>query len=275
MRLWLLALLMVLGSAGLLWRWRYWQAPLLAPFCVYYGSSRQTEPFAGYHTLILSRHSPLPGLLPPGHGKTLAAYVSLGEAEQYEPYFAKIAGQDWVLSPNIDWPGAYRVDVRHSQWRTLILDALIPEALDRGFNALFLDTLDVAEYLEHRDPRRYAGTIEAMGQLVLAIHEKYPALKLISNNGFAIIPVCHTALSACLVESVFTSYDFAQRRYQLATDGIRLDELDRIQERFHKTMLVLDYADDAALRHEVQSHAQARKLPVYVTTIGLQDLPPS
>jgi len=115
------------------------------------------------------------------------AYVSVGEAEEYRAYWQEIQGADWILEENKEWSENHLVDVRSEEWHRVILDQVIPAIVERGFQGLFLDTLDTAVTLDKRFGGQHEGMIEAMCFLVRKIRETYPKLYLISNNGFEML----------------------------------------------------------------------------------------
>jgi len=145
-------------------------------------------------------HPPLDGL----GGKTIVvAYVSLGEAEEYRSYWPQIAQKEWVVGANENWGRSHFVDVRSAEWRSLVLETVVPGVIAKGFRGIMMDTLDTADFLESKDPARFGGSRAAMAGLVHAIRERYPDLLLISNNGFALFDKIGPCLSGALTESVF------------------------------------------------------------------------
>jgi len=144
----------------------------------------------------------------------LIAYVSLGEAEIYRKYWEKIKNEEWVLGDNPDWKGNFYVDVRSKEWMDIIIDEVIPPIIEQGFKGIFMDTLDTSIMLEDEDPEKYEGVNDAMVELVKGIHEKYPDLYLISNNGFAILGTVSPYLSGALAEDIYTMPDFDNGGYK-------------------------------------------------------------
>ena len=66
-------------------------------------------------------------------GRKVIAYLSIGEAEDYRPYWRKewgrkgkltAAAPGWLGAENPDWKGNYRVRYWHPEWQRLMLAAI-------------------------------------------------------------------------------------------------------------------------------------------------------
>jgi len=73
-------------------------------------------------------------------GTDVHAYVSIGEIEPSDPLYSDVPKQA-VLATNEGWNTSV-IDLTHPAWRSLILNKRIAPLTQRGFNGLFLDTLD-------------------------------------------------------------------------------------------------------------------------------------
>ncbi len=166
----------------------------------------------GYDMVILDPdcHPPLSGIKKKA---VLIAYVSVGEAEGYRSYWNRIKEKPWIIGENENWKKNYYVDVRDPEWRELLLTEVIPIVIEKGFRGIMMDTLDTAEYLEYIDPERFKGSQDAMISLVKEIHERFPDLLLISNNGFPLLTELAPCLSGFLVESIHMMPDFKAGGY--------------------------------------------------------------
>jgi cysteinyl-tRNA synthetase len=78
-----------------------------------------------------------------GGGKRLAvAYMSIGEAEDYRPYF----NPEWIVEPpswmgaeNPDWEGNYKVRYWEEEWQAIVYggpDSYLQKILDAGFDGV-------------------------------------------------------------------------------------------------------------------------------------------
>jgi uncharacterized protein (TIGR01370 family) len=134
----------------------------------------------------------------------LIAYVSVGQADPERDYWPQIEGRSWLISNEDSQDKKYLIDVRNVEWRSLLLETVIPRIVDEGFDGLFLDTLDAPIYLEDSFPKKYAGSKKALVELVREIRRRYPDLYLISNNAYELLPEMAPSLNAALAESVFS-----------------------------------------------------------------------
>lgn len=140
------------------------------------------------------------------------AYLSLGEAHESRHYWSDIKDSKIIIQPNEQWNGAYRVDIRDPVWRNIILHDSIPSIIKKGYTGVFLDTVDVAAFLESQDPVRFQGMKFAAIDIIFEIHRLYPQLKLYMNNGFGVLNKVAEVLSGVVVEDLYTRYLFEEDR---------------------------------------------------------------
>ncbi len=83
-------------------------------------------------------------------GRQVVAYISIGEAEDYRPYWRPEWGVKgkltadapaWLGIENPEWKGNYRVKYWNAEWQKLML-AAIDDAIARGFDGVYLDIVD-------------------------------------------------------------------------------------------------------------------------------------
>jgi uncharacterized protein (TIGR01370 family) len=111
----------------------------------------------------------------------------------------------WLLAENRSWPGTWRIDVRQAAWQALVLHEVLPAIIARGFTGLMLDTLDTPCLLEQIDPITNRGMRAAAIDLVRAIRRFSPAMPIIVNRGYGILPGILRLIDALLAESLLTT----------------------------------------------------------------------
>jgi len=89
-----------------------------------------------------------------GGDRLAVAYMSIGEAEDYRPYWQPewdATPPAWLGEENPDWPGNYKVRYWDPAWQQIIYgkdDSYLRQILDAGFDGVYLDLVDAFEYFE-------------------------------------------------------------------------------------------------------------------------------
>lgn len=248
-------------------------------FVIYYADRAAPADFAPYRWAVLDPdfHPPLPAIT--AQGATTFGYLSAGEAERNRAHFSAIP-PGVLLEENPNWPGSFHADVRRPEWRAFLLERLVPDVLAKGFQGLFLDTLDNPPFLEARDPRRFAGMTVAAAELVKAIRTRHPTVPIMLNRAYELHALAGQAVDIVLAESLLGGYDFARRRYvPVDAEGVRwgmarIAELRRAHSRVR--VFTLDYWDpaDTAGIHRLYTTQRGNGFVPYVATIDLHRIVP-
>jgi len=82
--------------------------------------------------------------------RPVLAYLSIGEAESYRPYWraewTREAGRPTFLGPeNPDWKGNFKVRYWQPEWQAII-HARLAELVATGFDGVYLDIIDAYEF---------------------------------------------------------------------------------------------------------------------------------
>lgn len=241
----------------------------------YFGPELPAGDFSAYDLAILEPDE-WPDVRSLKAGKKIG-YLSIGECGTYRPYWPLIRGRPWVGKENPNWPGDVAVDIRSEEWQALLLDTAIPSILSRGFNGLFLDTLNEAITDELSNAPQAAGKIGAAVALIQKIRDRYPDLMIITNSGIDILEKIETRIDAVLVEDLATLYDFSAKSYgpqDTAAAEWMIDRLTGFQRRTGKPVFVIDYATAAnpALIERSRDLCAAHRFRLYIAEIDLRRL---
>lgn len=211
------------------------------------------------------------------NGKTnYYGYLSLGEAEISRPYFQKIKGAEFVLDKNPNWPSHY-IDIRSKTWQKIVLEELIPQILKKGYQGVFLDTIDTAAYLENKDPKKYAGSKKEMVDFIKKIRKTYPLLKIIPNNGLELLKDLGPVIDGVLVEDLHTQYHFKSKTYKKTPQNVS-ESKSKILKEFmmatKKPVFSIVYAKNpkGPLAEYGIKASQDLGVQWYVTTVDLMHL---
>src|SRR5262245_52962660 len=118
-------------------------------WAAYYSADAPQGGFSGFQLLVLDSdaHPPLSSL---PAGCTALGYLSIGEIENSRSHFQPAKAKGILAGENENWKGSFFVDVRNPWWGHEVR-TLVRQILRQGFDGVFLDTVDDAEYLESKD----------------------------------------------------------------------------------------------------------------------------
>jgi cysteinyl-tRNA synthetase, unknown class len=211
-------------------------------------------------------------------GRRVVAYLSIGEAEDYRPYWQKswdangdgkpdAAAPKFLNSENPDWEGNYRVRYWHPEWQAIMLPA-VEEIMAQGFDGLYLDIVDAFEFYEYDeaakdwlDDRKNPETDRTYRQDMVAWVTRIAKQARARNSEALIIPQNASQL-------------LANAEYRMLISGIGVEDLlvawrklkTEKQRRYvcgfldqlkaeSKPVLVIDYPKGNALHGEAFSLA--------------------
>jgi uncharacterized protein (TIGR01370 family) len=197
----------------------------LWPWAVYYSDKAPLEAFKPFKLLVLDSqyHPPLAPLQ--AQNKVLLGYISLGEVEQHRAWFGKAKEAGLLLKENKNWPGSYFVDMRNKVWADIVLNDVLPQLQKKGFDGFFYDTLDNPAFLEDSDPKLYAGIKQATINLLAEIRKRYPAMKLMMNRGYGLLPGAAPHIDMLLAESMYADYNFDTKTYRKVPEADYTNQL--------------------------------------------------
>ncbi len=179
----------------------------------YYGREAPIGPLFAYDWLVLQQSQVSDARLDLlGKGGTVPiSYVSVDEMARSHRLLPKVPAK-WRLGENRDWDSVV-LDLRLPEVREFLLSNVVAPALERGFQGVFLDTLDSHRLTDEgqRHPQAFA---EAQASFIRAIKTAYPTAKLIINRGFHLPESAHAQVDALAFESYRSGYDAAKKRYR-------------------------------------------------------------
>lgn len=169
------------------------------------------------------------------------AYLSIGEFGGHEMP-SELSGD--VLAINTDWQSKI-MDLTSETWRKHLLDQAT-NALSRGFDGVFLDTLDSYQMLQKSDSdkaKQQQSLIELINDIQLLTIQNRSNPKLILNRGFEIIDKLKSKPYAVVAESMYYSFQPESGSYSKVaeSDSIWLkNTLNKIKEQ-NIEVIVIDY----------------------------------
>jgi len=185
--------------------------PTPTSWVVYYGQDAPAEALYGYGVAVVDdgwRGSV--AALHQGRVPVLA-YLSLGEINRQRATFDAARAAGLLVAENANWPGSWMIDIRNPRWHDMVCDEIAPAIAARGFDGLFLDTIDSPLHLEHTRPAQFKGARAAAIALLHRLHARHPALKLMLNGGVELWASLGGAVDWVAIESTATTWEFASR----------------------------------------------------------------
>jgi uncharacterized protein (TIGR01370 family) len=208
----------------------------------------------------------------------VVGYLSLAEASPDYTYFEQLQAEGLLIHPSEIWKGNQFIDIRDRRWHQRVTRELVPSVLAKGFNGLFLDTVDSALWMEESNPAKYGGMKQAAIELIGGIRKLYPGTTIVLNRGYNLLPDLAGVLDFAVGESVFSTYDFNRKQYGFVDPALYRKQVEWLQDAQRRdpklTVLVLDYCDPANKVEIKQVYAQERAngfIP-YVASIDLSYL---
>ncbi len=130
---------------------------------------------------------------PNGDRRIVLAYLSIGEAEDYRPYWKKewkTKPPAWLGGENPEWKGNYTVKYWDPQWQALILgnkDAPLDRIIADGYDGAYLDIIDGYETWEPKGVKDARPAMIAWAKRIADYARKTkPAFLIVPQNGAAL-----------------------------------------------------------------------------------------
>lgn len=188
---------------------------------------------------------------PNGERRLVLAYLSVGAAEEYRPYWSPHwrAGfrPDWLGPESPDWPGSHAVRYWHPAWQEIVRGAII-RLVEAGFDGVFLDRVDAYSDWRHLNPGGQAEMVDFVAGLAEIARSRNPGFLLVGQNAEHLLsfPRYLDAIDAVSKESLLTGL----KGHEIANsaDDVKwsLSYL-RLAKSAGLTILSIEYLDDAAL----------------------------
>ena len=125
---------------------------------------------------------------PDGSRRLVLAYLSVGEAENYRPYWNSNWANDppaWLGPSNVNWPGSYVARYWEPDWQKIVFsgdESILAGILAAGFDGVFLDRVDAYIDWEATRPAAPAEMVELVRRLAATARAADPHFLIISQN---------------------------------------------------------------------------------------------
>ncbi len=248
---------------------------------VYYGHALPAEAFSSFDVVVLDATYDAPVAALKAQGKTVLGYLSLGEAEDYRPYYKKLKEQKLLLEANPEWKGHFIIDIRKPEWGKIVVEELIPEIVAKGFDGIMFDTIDSPLHLAIQKKDTYPGMNEAALKLLCDIRKAHPNVKLMLNRGFDVLTQAAPCIDMVLAESTRTDLQLSgSKKPKLVSDEDYNWYVGKLREAQlaapNLKVYSLDYwpMTDSKGVARIYAEQRANGFIPYVSTIDLQKVYP-
>lgn len=198
-------------------------------------------------------------------GTIVVGYLSVGTIER---------GRAWSRAARpyrLDYWGEWYGDVADPGFRELMTTSVVPQVLDRGFDGLFLDNVDMIS----THPAQRAPMVELVGDVAAVLHARGGLL--FTQNGADVIEPFLPLLDGWNLEDVTSTFDFELERYAAQAPGA----VDRAQQTIRRIVgaelfvTTTDYTarGSSALATRAVANACAAGAVPFVSDIDLDRVP--
>lgn len=245
---------------------------------VYYSNKAPAQAFDRYSFLILDSryYPPLDSLK--RKGRRLIGYVSMGEASEDYTYYGDLLNEGLLLRSSATWKGNRYIDIRDRRWHTRVCEKIVPAVLAKGFDGLFLDTLDSPLHMEQVEPAAFRGMAAAAAELIHELRRRFPQITLVLNRAYSLLDKVDSHIDVALGESVYSSFDFERKDYRLVAPETYRLQVQWLQQAARRRprlqVFTLDYWNpaDAAGIAKIYKEERSNGFLPYVTSFDLANV---
>ena len=204
-------------------------------------------------------------------GCEVYAYVSVGEAEGWRAS-ARALPKEMFRGDNAAWNSRI-ADLTRPNWRRYLIEHRMAVLWEMGYTGFFLDTLDSYRLVAASPAEQFAQT-KALVEIIRAMHERFPGVKLLLNRGFEVLPQVGPLAAGLVAESLFQGWNPVTRKYASVSAKERrwlLTRLNQAYFRYDLPITVIDYVplDKPELAQDTARRIAALGFTSWVATPGL------
>jgi cysteinyl-tRNA synthetase, unknown class len=145
---------------------------------------------------------------PDGGRRLVIAYLAIGAAEEYRPYWNPTWSTEppvWLGPHNPAWPRSYAVRYWNPEWRQIVMEGL-QRIVAAGFDGVFLDRVDAYHDWPGEGESALSDMAEFVAQLSQIARGSQPGFLFIGQNAENLLvnPRYRDAIDAVSKESLLT-----------------------------------------------------------------------
>jgi cysteinyl-tRNA synthetase len=213
----------------------------------------------------------------PGGPKTVLAYLSIGEAEEYRFYWQpgwRPGDPAWLDAENPNWAGNYKVRYWDREWQRIVL-TFLDRLLDAGFDGAYLDLIDAYEHYENRGRATAAAEMVSFVEAIrVHARKRDPDFRIVVQNAAELVerfPMYLGLVDGIGQEDIYYGYAGDDRPTPSGATAEMEAHLDTFLAA-GKLVLTIDYATTPSHIDEAYARSRAKGYVPFVTTRDLDKL---
>jgi cysteinyl-tRNA synthetase len=214
--------------------------------------------------------------------RTVLAYLSVGEAENYRFYWKrawnKLATRPaWLGMENADWKGNFQVTYWDPAWQTIIYgspDSYLDKIIAAGFDGVFLDRVDAYLFWEGRGHDAKRNMVEFVKAVAAYARDRNPNFVVVVQNGEELLEYADylEIIDGVAKEDLFFGVNGSGRRNSQVETRTSADRLSAAPARGLPVFLV-EYTSDPAKIVEIAARAAEFGFVVNIADRALKKAP--
>ncbi|WP_158306084.1 endo alpha-1,4 polygalactosaminidase [Maribacter sp. HTCC2170] len=194
-------------------------------------------------------------------------YLSVTEVNMSATHYEKI--REYTFGQNVNW-GSCFIDISDKKAQDILL-TIANELVSKGLDGFFLDNLDNASQWG-----RLKGQKDNLLKLIGRIRQANPSLCIVQNSGLFVANQLKHITDAVVIESVFTDYDFKNKKYGYKYEQERtkiVKELKAFRKSLKKPLIIVEYVDNEVMRKTIETQLKELGFGYFIANIDLQTKP--
>ncbi len=191
---------------------------------------------------------------PDGARRFVVAYLSIGEAESYRPYWNEdwfVTRPEWMEPENPNWPGNFPVRYWVPEWQSKLFggpEAYLDRIIEAGFDGVYLDGIDQVDRWRKQRPSAVVDMIQLVSKIAEYGRAHRKDFVVIPQNGDELLenPRFLSVIDGFGKEELLYGERETQQRNTALSIGYSVANLRRLT-RLHKPAFVVEYTTDPML----------------------------
>ena len=198
---------------------------------------------------------------PDGTRRLVLAYINIGEAEDYRPYWKAAWAKSppaWLGSSNERWKGDHRVRHWHPDWRTIIFGtktSVVARLIAAGFDGAYLDRVDIYQFWCGERPTAFEDMVAFVEDLSRWAKAERPGFLILPQNGEELLQ--DARYRAAIDGLGKEDFLYGDRGNEVANYPTRVERAEELMGHAHRAglkVLAIEYAREPENQRLAREH---------------------